>query len=497
MSYVDDTFIPIIAPAPTLLEKASRAMKATDTAFRRHGFRLNFSPGKTEVVIATSGPGANELRKQIAHAKNCRLDFTDGAGQHRSVMCVSSYKHLGARKAATDTMAAEIRARCGAVAAAGGKLRKKVLSNDALREETKANITKAYLLSRALYNAGVWPTLFSAEAGRIHTAVMKLARAIAASARRKEKVKELATEAAGTTGAAATADAQQADGARIDKGAEEVKHEWLSDQAVHESTRIPAPAVMISRLRVLLLIRVLTQAPWSLRVAISAAAPAPRSWVKAVSHDLEWFATATEELKGWRGKSFHERCSHIARNPKETRKLLNAAIANVENSRKERWATTRTLRQLGERHACSVCAALFDSKQAAAVHEYRQHGKISDIKAKVSSHHCVACMQYFGSYERVICHLREKATRCLASYIADVPDLDAETAKEINEASLEESRACVQAGRKRHFACAPAIRLHGPLTRTATLSGICHARLLRDGKRGRSVQDVLDAIGAA
>ena len=510
-SYVDDTFVPVIAPSPNLLPKVIATIECIDRVFHRHGFTTNYSKGKTEAVISAHGHGADALKRKIAHELHFQVPFATADGKTKMLSCVSAYKHLGSRKGSTEAMAAEIRGKCSTITGLVGSLRHKVMANDRIHTNTKANIFQAVLLSRILFNAGTWPILTSAEHTRIHTAVLKHARTIAASEHRRKTLDlntrgaillAASTPLAPTTGTAVGTtttcphppDAPPYSGETIEPSIHQ--HRWLTDQDVYKTTGLCAPYVTILRLRIMLLIRVLLVAPAPLRWALSAAAPAKRSWVRAVRRDLEWLCEHTDEFKHLKGSSFEQVCSSIRRNPRAVRVALTKVSRNAAYSDKRLWATTATLRAIDVQHPCLTCGEVFGTRQALAVHAYRAHAVVRDIRAKIGTHWCAACLQHFGSIERVVCHLREKATRCMAAYLMSMDDLDQEAREQATKAAAAEARSYTAEGRKRHFASAPAIRLAGPLSLHATLAGICHSSLLRDGRRGRSVSEVMDAIQA-
>ena len=467
ISYVDDTFVPIIAKSQTLLGKVKAAMPIVHASFVRHGFSANYAKGKTEIVVACNGPGANELKKTLAHKHDSVVTFQDEQGKPHDVQCVPAYKHLGSMRSATESMAAEIRARCASVASIAGRLSAKVLRNPHIGVAMKANIVKAYILSRVLYNAGAWPTLTSAELSRLHSCIMKLMRRIAAT------------------------------GLGKDKPAADEPTSWTSDQETYMTTGFAAPVVMVARLRLLLMLRVLSKAPTCLRLALAAAAPARRSWYKAVANDFQWFANNTTQLSDLNHLTVEGMIGVALANPRAFRRRLNAAVADADNSAKAKWAITAAQKALGEKFPCPQCGLTFDSRQAAAVHAYKLHGTTRPIRRKVETHFCVACLQHFGSIERVVCHLAEKATKCVATYLADIPDLDDNTFNAASVQAAAEAKANVAEGRKRHYASLPVIRLQGPHSHTASRAGICHARLLRDGKRGRSVAEILEDLAAS
>ena len=135
------------------------------------------------------------LKRKLAHELTYKISFVGSDGTPKLLSCVSDYKHLGSTKSSTVTMAAEIRAKCSAITGAVANLRPRVMANDRISMRTKANLFQAVLLSRVLFNAGAWPILTSAEHTRIHSAILKYLRTIAASNARMGQSRAMRTPA--------------------------------------------------------------------------------------------------------------------------------------------------------------------------------------------------------------------------------------------------------------------------------------------------------------
>ena len=466
VSYVDDTFVPTIGPADVVLDKVSKTMAIVDASFAKHGLATNFAKGKTEIVLAANGPGATTLKQNMAHQMGNKIEFTRWDGTKCQVSVVSAYKHLGTIRDSTESMAAEIKARCSTNSSFRVICCAKILNSDDISEVFKTNLTQAFMLSRVLYNCGTWPTLYSGEITRLHAAMAKVYKFVVRSNKR------------------------QASGTINNKNNIIV----TTDDMIFDDTGFCAPFVMLIRARMLLLVRVVLHAPRALRVVLAAASGAKRSWIRAVQNDLDWLANTTEELRFLGELSFLLRVEWIRDNASTFRRLLAKVANNGEYSKKHCWASTKSMRQVDTEFACPHCDLKFDSKQAMSVHNYRQHGSVRAIRSRVSTHHCIACLQYFGSIERVVCHLVEKASRCYATYLMGVDDMSAEAFDETNAIAREEARVCTAEGRKRHFARVPVVRLAGPHMEDAVRAGICHKNLLRDGKRSSTIDEVIKRL---
>ena len=130
-------------------------------------------------------------------------------------------------------------------------------------------------------------------------------------------------------------------------------------------------------------------------------------------------------------------------------------------------------------HPCGLCAASFATKQALSVHAFRKHGARRETRTRVDEPSCVACLQAFGTRERLIAHLEDKSPRCRAIVLATLPPLPAERLAEITAEDAEISRGLARGGRRRVDAATPAVRLQGPLIAPAAAAGISHATGLR------------------
>ena len=465
-------------------------MTITDRVFTHHGFALNYASGKTEAVVAAHGKGAASLKCTLAHDMQDAIPFHTDRNIQMVLKCVPAYKHLGSMRGTTVAMAAEIKSKCSTIAGAVAQLRPKVLSNDLITLRAKAHLFQATLLSRVLFNAGAWPLLTSAEYTRIHTAILRHIRAIANSETRRHAHDDSATTQPTAQHPSAPHQDQPTRESTNDRG-------WLSDQQVYQITGMCAPFVSMLRLRVLLLVRVLLSGPLPLRLVLSAAAPARRSWLRAIQADTAWLAKHTDEFKHWAGKHFADICVDICANPGRVRAKINGVMSNVAYSDKSLWATTATQRAIDVLFPCLHCDQVFATKQGLAVHTYSAHGFVRSVRSKVNTHYCAACLQHFSTIERVICHLCDKSTRCMATYLMCIPDLPQDEYTRAREEAAAEARSCIAAGHKRHYAAAPAVRMSGPLSWHATRAGICHTQFLRDGRRRRTVGEVMDAIADA
>eukprot|EP00973_Karenia_brevis_P006983 946669-Karenia_brevis.AAC.1 len=112
VSFVDDTIVPVFAPASELLAKVTTALPIIHRVFSEHGFQLNYSRGKSEAMFKFFGPGSTKLKEQIMVGKGAIISFSIANGA-KVMHVVSEYKHMGSKETVSGSMLLEIRRRMG------------------------------------------------------------------------------------------------------------------------------------------------------------------------------------------------------------------------------------------------------------------------------------------------------------------------------------------------------------------------------------------------
>ena len=70
VSFVDDMALPIACPANILLSRVADICGIVYLVFRMFGMELNFSPGKSAVVLKLQGPGKKKATSDLFNTKN-------------------------------------------------------------------------------------------------------------------------------------------------------------------------------------------------------------------------------------------------------------------------------------------------------------------------------------------------------------------------------------------------------------------------------------------
>jgi 5-methylcytosine-specific restriction endonuclease McrA len=148
------------------------------------------------------------------------------------------------------------------------------------------------------------------------------------------------------------------------------------------------------------------------------------SWLSLVHDDLRWVACHTSKLSDCICFAIGDWAKFVLSNCYAFRRICNDVFAEYENNSKNEWAESRAEVGLGESHLCAHCDQVFTSKQKLSLHVFKRHGISRSFRKMISTLHCVACIQYFHTSERVLCHVVEKSRRCRAYYTLDMPELD-------------------------------------------------------------------------
>ena len=134
----------------------SRAVCLVQQYLLTVGIRLNFAPGKSELMMVWAGPGASRLKQQVMLEGNAKVPLTFPGGQKASLRCVDSYVHLGTTRTSDAQLCDELAARAEKARAAYRPLRARILTNQFLTLAERTQWLVATVFARLLHGAGTW-----------------------------------------------------------------------------------------------------------------------------------------------------------------------------------------------------------------------------------------------------------------------------------------------------------------------------------------------------
>ena len=263
VAYMDDVAIPLIAPAGHIIDHAVKAVEIADSVFHRFRFTLNYSIGKSNLIVRIAGDGKQDTLKQLElhdfHI-SCRC-----RGATLRIPIVKTYQHVGRLTSPDRRVSQDIIMRGAQCHEKLRPITSKCFRAPDIDVADKINIGKSHLFSVLFVGAANWPSLCIREKKQVHTKTMHLWRSIMAS-------HYLEMLAAGK--------------------------QHLSDQELLNKYRLMAPASIVSLMRLNLFIRVVVKAAPSLKYALFAAMDAPQSWMKAVWLDILWIKPLSPVFDG-------------------------------------------------------------------------------------------------------------------------------------------------------------------------------------------------------
>ena len=118
-------------------------------------------------------------------------------------------------------------------------------------------------------------------------------------------------------------------------------------------------------------------------------------------------------------------------------------------------------KESSEEHRCGECNLAFRSQQALALHAYNLHGRLSEVRRSYSTTFCSICLLEFHTRERAVRHV-DSTPVCRAILFYTHSALDDECLQALESASAGVVKELRAAGRSRHFASLPCVRLAGP-----------------------------------
>ena len=410
VSFVDDCMFPVLAPASDISSRVPVALSIIDREFQGAGFVVNHKPGKSECIVIYNGTGAKRHKHDMQHVHGNCFHFEGCHNVGKQIRVVQQYKHVGTCTRLTDSMAQEISAKMSILKSTVFSLKRKLLGARGTPIAAKTHIIQSVVLTRATFQAATWPPLTICEYTKVHSAIMGVYRPIAGV---------------------------QYDGA------------WPSDDYVVKTCGVMAPFVMLRLQKLMLLGRIIHKEHFKILMLLAASVRHQKSWLAFIFRDLEWLARSSQKLAECRNNSPQQWILFVHACGMNTfREICISVCTDWQNNIKEQWQSgSQAAHPIGalEAHVC-FCGLTFPSVQALAVHNSAAHGIKRNIRKRIDSLHCCACMQHFGTRERVVAHIAEKSKRCRLFYNSCMEDIDVEEYDLLEKTSRTEQSGRRQCG---------------------------------------------------
>ena len=435
----DAAFCAVVRDNEQAVHEATKLCDVIYECFTRRGMRINWSRGKTGLLLAACGRGARRLRQEVHVTRKSILPLRGGP----SVFVDASYVHLGGVVASGGGMGRELAARRQAHSSALGQLRRSVFRQQGVGDHVRMTIGHALASSRLFFCSAVWGPLSKAQLRDLDAQAPQLLRA-ASRMPHKDPRRTRRT------------DCEVLEAAKKLDVAGHIRFQrlrYLPRLLKHGDGGLLTFCDFLW----------LRNAHWAALLredfaALSKYCPdAPRE-------EAEWFAMARTD-------------------PNEWRRRVNTAEARfrgdfLDTLRRRTWRRELDLIcgaagrppppggfHTGDAMAgfvCYECGTVLASKAAWATHRRRLHDHVPLASRFAWGSACAVCTTEFHTRPRLIWHLRVSRPRCLAALsqffepmdLAHMLHLDAK-----DRASAQELR---MQGLYDRAAVLPAVRLSGP-----------------------------------
>ena len=293
----------------------------------------------------------------------------------------------------------------------------------------KITIVRCYFFAILFAGASNWPTLSAAGRDKLHTYVMKLWRTALALH-------------------------------YMDLVSRGMPH--LSDQQLIDRYKIFSPETMLALMRINLFIRVVLKASHSLKGAILAAHPAPKSWLRAVESDLKHMQAFIPEYR--QISSTTEWIAMIQADPAAARRNFKKAASQPCANQLTSEPLTSTGASVGERLFCRFCNHSCHDAAARASHEHRVHG----VK-RIARHYmgpsqtCRVCMKRYQNRDLAVRHLTSRSQKCLTVLKKCLPPFAKEDSELWDQYALDEVKLKPKGVKNVVVQKRVAARVQGPL----------------------------------
>ncbi len=173
VDYCDDSVVPVVAPAPALVDKCVDIVYVACAVFTSYGLVLNVAVNKTNVMARFVGKGSVASKQELFYKGGEAVFVLFGVSI--CLKYVDAYKHMGTHVSFTHDLSQEVTTRAAIIRSSTNAI-KSVLRNPMFLLDQKLTYVKAHLFSSGFFQCSTWGPLAPALYGKIHSAVIQVYR---------------------------------------------------------------------------------------------------------------------------------------------------------------------------------------------------------------------------------------------------------------------------------------------------------------------------------
>ena len=398
--WADDLALMIVAPdGESFCPRAQRTCSIAIDTISRYGLKINYSKGKTELIVSIRGRGSVQVRKKLFEHPNPSLEVLTNFEGQCQIRLVTSYKHLGGRITFAATDKQEMLQRLGHARSVFDQYKKKLFQSPAIQLETRTQLMTPFVLSIASFGMGTWVTYTKADEKKAAHRLLNMYKHLLRPNFDYTKVNE------------------------------------MSADEVIARTQLPDFATCLHIARLRHLAQILQHGPEILWAMIEI----EQTWLSRLGESLDWLYNQLcstinlphprEDWQPWQDL--------ICRQPSRWKNLLKRAQLHSILQQSTRWSNRfwhslsmetaadgglrapwreKPVREIDPFHICAPCQMRFTTKSSWSVHMFRKHQRKAFVRHLSQSANCLLCCKNYWTATRLARHL-SYSKRC-AEYMA-------------------------------------------------------------------------------
>ena len=444
--WADDLAIPLHATTCSHIDQlVEEVTERVNDIFLKYGLKMNFSQGKSGVILTYRGAGSAEARKELLRKREDTFNIQEENKTHKLYKGMT-YKHLGVYQESGGQINYEIKCRVGATWQSFRTLRRSVLCTRRLKLATRLQMCNTLVFTKLFFASGTLPVLTRKQWKKIDTCYMTILRTITGELYRK-------------------------DGSR----------KYKNDEDFLVAYGLTSSRIRITQERLTYARRLSLQAHDLLHEILQQEKESrPDSWHQALEADLRWlqgtaggnwglnYQQASEAWRVRKGWSNHIKKATLKHNRQE--KIAREIMKWNHNAQQD---------QRPEAEFECECGQTFKTKGGLATHKARIHNYRTPEYWLMNSTRCWVCNTEFWTRARAQQHLAyisrtAKPNRCYTILDKLNPTIDLEDKMEPAE------KLCWEGIRRRE-----SVKLPGPLIFGATKADADWANAELESTRSR------------